>query len=259
MLKTINLRYREAFDYAASARQFKEQVQEGLERRLRAHLRDGEVLPGLAFFQELLGRLLEESGNGVLELDASYNNQMVGAAALRDERDRLATQLRTRLQQVRFLVDSSIGGNAAKTALRYRRLSYLKPSLLVAAARDLAVVLRDPKHSWEETEDGNTAVFAAAQKVATTLDTDADALEQVLQQLAPQSKAKQDEQGTKTAEVEAVADTNRRCKDALYGLYRLAGLDFHAERLRPKVRRRKAGDPDPTEPNPSPPAAVTVH
>lgn len=255
MLKTINLRYREAFDYAASARQFKEQVQLGLESRLRTLLRDGELLPDLVLFQELLGRLLEESGTGVLQLDESYTSHLVDAAALRQRRDQLASQLRQRLQQVRFVVDTSIGGPAAKSALRYRRLAPVKPTLLVAAARDLARVLRDPKHAWEET-DGKAAVFATAAKVAATLETEATALEQVLHQLQPQAKAQQDEQGNKKAEVEAVADTNKRCKDALFGLYRLAGLDYHAERLRPKVRRRSTGDPDPTEPNPSPPMAI---
>lgn len=255
MFRTTIKRHQEAIDFAATAREFKEQVQQGLEKRLRALLRDGETLPDVTLLQELLGRLLELSGNGVLQIDEIYTSRLVDAAALRGQRDQLAGQLRSRLQQVRFLVDKSIGGPAAKAALRDRRLSYVKPSLLVAAARDFARVLRDPKHAWQE-DDDKAVLYATAAKVATTLETEAGALEEVLLRLAPQSKANQNELGTKKAEVEAATETNKRCKDALYGLYRLAGLDFHAERLRPKVRRRQAGEPEPTEPGKSPPMAI---
>ena len=47
MFRTTIKRHQEAIDFAAAARQFKEQVQQGLERRLRALLRDDDTLEEL--------------------------------------------------------------------------------------------------------------------------------------------------------------------------------------------------------------------
>ena len=59
------------------------------------------------------------------------------------------------------------------------------------------------------------------------------ALEALLERLIQQARRNQNELGAKLAGVENAADLNRRCADFLFGLYRLAGLDFHADRLRP--------------------------
>ena len=256
MFKTTIMRQLEAIDVAASAREFKDLVQQGLETLLAGRLADGESLPDLRLLQELIGRLLDSNGNGVLAVDRRYTSQLVNAAALRARRNELVAKLRTRLRDVRYVLDRSLDGSAAKAALRDRRLSVVKPAVLVQGARDLVETLRDPELAWEEME-GNP-VFSSAATIATTVEAEANELEEVLMRLLPQKKANQKGLGAKVAGVEAAADINRRCAEALFGLYRLARLDFHAERLRPKARQRRIEAPDEVPPKAAPPPAALM-
>lgn len=246
MFRITNKRHLEAIDIAASARRFKDQVQEALAGMLAGKLREGESLPDLTFFQEVIGRLLEEGSTSVLEADRLHTDELSNAAELRAQRNELVSRLRDRVQEVRFRVDRLVDSATAKTALRDRRVSVVTPSLLVAGARDLAAFLRKPSQPWG---DGNV-VFGPAPEVAAMLEADAAQLDELLLRLAPQKKASQDQLAAKKAEVEAVTETNRRCVDALFGLYRLAGLDFHADRLRAKVRKRKLEEPEDQPPSP---------
>ena len=241
----------ESSEIAAAARQFKSDVQQGLESLLREELHDNESLPDLTFFQELIGRLLERNGNSLAQVDGRYSNELRSVALLRGERDELTEKLRLRMRDARYLLDSKVTEAAAKASLRERRFSGLKPQLLVGGARNLVAALRDPKLDLEQLSSDRTSPSAAALAVA--LETEANQLEQVLLLLTPQKKAKEAELGAKKAEVEAAAEKKIRCADALFGLYRLAGLDFHAERLRPKARSKKRGDEkmgDKAEPQP---------
>jgi hypothetical protein len=246
MFRVTNKKHLEAIDLAASARRFKDQVQEALAGKLAGLLREGESLPDITFFQEVIGRLLEDGSTSVLEVDRRHTDELANMAGLRVQRDQLVSRLRDRLQEVRFLVDRSVDPAIAKTALRDRRVSLVSPSLLVSGARDLATVLRNPDHAW----DGGNPVFGSATEVAAALEADAAQLEGLLLRLAPQKKASQDQLSAKKAEIDAVTESNRRCVDALFGLYRLAGLDFHADRLRAKVRKRKLEEPEEQPPSP---------
>lgn len=253
MFRITNKKHQEAIDIAASARRYKAQVQEGLAAKLIGLLQEGESLPDLAFFQEVIGRLLEKGSAGVLEVDRRHTEELTGTAGLRVQRNQLVARLRDRLQEVRFRVDRSVDKSVAKTALRERRVSAVTPNLLVSGARDLAILLRNPDHAW----DGN-GVFGPAAEVAAMLEADAAQLEGLLRRLAPQKEASQDELAAKKAEVAAVTEANRRCVDALFGLYRLAGLDVHANRLRAKVRRRKTEEPEETPPAPPDKALMRI-
>jgi hypothetical protein len=246
MFRITNKRHQEAIDLAASARQFKDQVQAALADKLAGKLREGESLPDLTFFQEVIGRVLEESSASIREVDRRHTDELASTAGLRAQRNQLVARLRARVRDVRYLVDRSVDPATAKTALRERRVSRVTADLLVAGARDLATVLRNPEHPWI----GDNAVFGTAPEVALMLETDAAQLEELLLRLAPQKKASQDQLSAKQDEIEAVTETNRRCVDALFGLYRLAGLDFHADRLRAKVRKRKLEEPEEQPPSP---------
>lgn len=251
MFRLTDQRHREAIDLAASARRFKDQVQEALAGKLAGKLREGELMPDFTFFQEVIGRLLEDGSTSIRDADRRHTEVLASTADLRAQRNQLVARLRNRVRDVRTLVDRrSIDAATAKAALRDRRVSRVTPDLLVSGARDLAAVLRNPEHTWD---DGNV-VFGSAAVVAATLEAEAGQLEELLSRLAPQKRASQDQLGAKKAEVEAVAESNRRCVDALFGLYRLAGLDFHADRLRAKVRRRKL-EPENDQP-PSPGTAL---
>lgn len=251
-----NNRHSEAIEFAASAREFKAQVQAAIAAVLEPLRREGESLPQLEELQELIARLLEESGGELLATDQLYTNKLVAAAALREERDALVTQLEIHMRDVRYLLDRSVGTAVAKATLRNRRLSNVKPSLLVAAARDLVKTLRDPQLALETLTD--KAIFADVAQMAAKIEEEANQLEEALLRLSPQKKASQNQLGAKVAGIDAAVEKNRRCADLLFGLYRMAGLDFHAERLRPKARRRKAKEPEKAEASPPPMALMRV-
>ena len=245
MFKTTAQRHLEAVDLAASARRFKDKVQQGLTAFLTPRLQDGETMPDLTFFQELLGRALESSGSGVLELDGRQTGELVNAAALRARRDELVAALRKQMGDVRYLLERSLEVGVFKATLRQRRLSKVKPLLLVTGARDLVKTLRDPQLAAQAA--GNP-VFASAEAIIPTLEADANELEAVLAQLSPQKKASEDELGAKVADLRRMAENNRRCGELLYGLLRVAGEDFHADRLRPKARKKKLEEPQKVTP-----------
>lgn len=251
MFRVPDKQHREAIEIAASARQFKVQVQEALAARLAGKLQEGESLPDLTVFQEAIGRLLEENSAQIRDAALRHTQELANTSGLRAQRNQLVAGLRARLRDVRYLVDRSVDPATAKTALRDRRVSRVAPDLLIAGARELAVILRNPSHPWI----GDNAVFGTAPEVAAMLETEAGQLEELLFRLAPQKKASQEQLGAKKAEIEAVTETNRRCFDVLFGLYRLAGLDFHADRLRAKARRRKLEEPEKSQP-PSPGTAL---
>jgi hypothetical protein len=251
MFRTTAQRQLEATAVAASARQFKEQVQQAFEILLAATLREGETMPDLRLFQELIGRVLDSSSTTVVETDGRYTSQLVSDAALRAQRNDLAQKLRQRMRDVRYLLSRSVDAGVFKAALRDRRLSKVIPVSLLQGARDLVAILRDPElaiGSADPTLAASAVTFAAA------LEADAASFEQVMAQLLPAKRAKQDQLETKVNDLREAAEINRRCAELLFGLYRVARLDYHAERLRPKNRRKRMEEP----PKDGPPEAVPM-
>lgn len=250
MFKSTVKAQMEATEIAASAREFREQVHNALAARLASRLREGETFPDLNLFQELLGRLLDSFGDQMREIDVRDTGGRVNTAALRAQRDELSARLRQQLRDVRYLVDRSIPSGAAKEALRDRRLSGAPAERLVQGARNLINTLRDPKLALDQLGEGG--VFTSVSTIAANLEAQTNELDALLVRLTPERKSSQNQLGSKVTEVQAVVASNQHCAEILYGLLRLAGLDFHAERLRPKARRKRALDPEKAPP----PAAV---
>lgn len=238
MFKTTARRKLEAIEVSAAARQFKVGVRQAIEALLAAELREGETMPDLDFFQELIGRRLDSSSSAMSEIDSRCTSQLVSLAALRVRRDELAGKLRERFRDVRYLLSRAALDGIFKAALPLRegRISKVKPLSLLQGARDLVVILRDPELAIGAADP---AWASAAAGFAAALEAEAGQLELVLAELSPQQKAKEGNLGAKVADLRAAVETNRRCAELLFGLYRVAGLDFHAERLRPRGKRKR--------------------
>jgi len=236
MFKTTERKKLEAAEVAASAHQFQGNVQEGLNSFFAAELLDGETVPDLRFLQELIGRKLGKNGNGLMVADDNHTRELVSGADLRRQRNQLSAELRVLMRDGRFLLDRAIGGAAAKAALRDRRVSKSTPASLAQGARQVAETLRDPKYAGS-----GSGLLSAAESVATTLEEAASQLEQVLGLLSPQKKSSQGSLEEKVRDIEAASRETQRCSELLFGLYRVAGLDFHADRVRPTSRRRRIG------------------
>ena len=230
MLKTPINHHLKAIDLAASAAEFAEQANVGFAQRFAPVLGPDEAPPDFLFAQELIARLLKAVSSNLKETGSAQTQQLVTTAALRDKRDRATSELRVLLRHARRLLDELLAPETARTVLRVRRVSNMKPGMLVQAARDVVAALRDPDLGLQNKP---SRVFDAA-GVAKRVEEKSEELAALLNRLAPQVRATQAELGAKVAEIEIAAETHRRCADFLYGLYRLAGLDFHADRLRSK-------------------------
>jgi hypothetical protein len=228
MFKTPTKHHQKAIDLAASASRFDQQVNDGLARRLAPVLENGETSPDFLFAQELVGRLLHAVGRNLKERDGAQTQQLVAASALRGERNRVAGELRELLRTARVMLDGVLDPATARTILPVRRVSNMRPDSLVKSGRDVVAALRNPNLGIE-VEPGS--VFDV-KGIAKTVEEKSEELATLLGQLAPQARNTQAELEAKLAEIDNAADTHRRCADFLYGLYRLAGLDFHAARLR---------------------------
>ena len=69
MFRTTAQRQQEATVVSASARRFKEQVQQAFAILFAPILREGETMPDLSLLQELIGRHLDSSSSAVVEID----------------------------------------------------------------------------------------------------------------------------------------------------------------------------------------------
>jgi hypothetical protein len=228
MFKTPTKHHQKAVDLAASAARFGQQANEGAARRFAAVLQPGEATPDFLFAQELVGRLLHAASGNLQRTDNAQTAQLVAAAALRSERNRVAGELRDLLRIARQLLDGVLDPATARTILPVRRVSNMRPDALVKSGLDVVAALRNPNLGIE-VEPGS--VFDV-KGIAKSVEEKSEELATLLGQLAPQARNTQAGLGAKLAEIDNAADTHRRCADFLYGLYRLAGLDFHAERLR---------------------------
>jgi len=250
MFQTIAKPFYEAKELAASAEEFKGKVQAGLEELVAGALRDGETAPDLVFFQEILGRLLLTGCDQLSAIDDSYTVSRMTSAQLRDKRDELRDRLRELMVPIRLMLDLQRSDSAVKAALRDRRFSSAKPADLVFSARNLVAILRDPKVGLEG-QEGPT--FKAASTLANTVEEVAAELTEVLNQLSPERRANQNSQGVKADEVDSAVTANRRCGNVLLALYRLCGLDYHADRLRQRVRVKRRSDEQGMVPSEVPP------
>lgn len=228
MFKTPIKHHQKAIDLAASATTFDEQVNDGLARRFAPVLEPGEASPDFLFAQELVGRLLHAASSNLQEKGSAQTSELVAAAALRAERNRAAGELREYLRIAREMLDGVLDPATARTILPVRRMSNMRPDSLVQYGRAVVAALLNPELAIE-VEPGS--VFDP-KGIAKSVEEKSEELAALLDQLAPQVRATQDRLGAKLAEIENASQTHRRCADFLYGLYRLAGLDFHADRLR---------------------------
>lgn len=237
--KTTVNKQREAVQLASSARQLAPEVAALVHQLLAEHLREGEVMPDVRLIQELVGRYLEASGAQLLEVDSRYTVDVRANQELLDRRESLVGILRERLRDIRFLADRHFGVERSKKLMPVRNLQKYSAHTLVQAGRQVVALLRDPQYALDQVT--STGLLANARVLSDALELECNELAQLLdKQLAGQKREKQSGLKVKLAEIKAATEAARRSADFLAGIYRLVGLDFDAQRLRPTVRRKKA-------------------
>lgn len=227
----------------AGAHQMAESVAVDLKARFAELLEPGESSPDWALLQRLTGRLIGRSHQKLIELDHQLEVGRTTNKKLRDERSTLANSLRAELRAARFLLDETFGKDLSGDLFRWRRLARLNARSMVLLARETAVSLRTPQLARGKRADEVTqSSLGSAEQVATALEAKATALENHLDQLEPSQKQEVFEVGRKEQEWQEAHRSRLAAQNLLFGLYKAAGHDHLASRLRPKVRVRSASD-----------------
>lgn len=224
---------------ASAAKKSAAAVAAGLNARLAAQL-EGVTPPGFdwALMLDKLGDFLLHNGNVLVVRDEELRLSQRLERQLRDRRDQVVEQIRKQLRGVRFLLDQAFGMERASAIFPARRVvSSLDPRNLLRVSKDLIAVLEGSGIVWPTVDEVGHAATPA--QLLTALRQTVAVLETTLEELRPEKRGAQFALGTRQMDLEASIDALQRGADCLFGLFRLGGFDFAAERLRPRRRRGK--------------------
>ena len=240
---SLSVRLQEvASELAGSAFRLAAEVSAAVQQKLAPMLEEGESMPDLGLVQQLVGRYLKSQGLKAVAAEVRHKKARVqsrNVAALRKE---LMAKLRARLRDVRYLLDRQFGPEASRRLIEER--NFTQPNLrdLIKLARQALEILRDPNNSWNAIAAGGLDFSSAG--LADAMEVEIQQLQEILDgESKTQKRDRQIEQRLKGEELSLVNKDNVAGASFLAGLYVFAGLPFHAQRLRIKVRRR-GGEPE---------------
>ena len=226
---------------ASAAKKNADAVSAALNARLASHFQKAN-LPEIDWkpILEVVGQFMLDSGKTLLERDGDLQLRRRLERQLRDRRDLAAEQIRKQLRGVRFLIDQAFGKEKARLLFPARaELSNLDPRNLLRVAKEIIELLQGSGIVWPTVEQLGYAP-PPAQLIA-ALEQSIPALDLALDDLRPEKRGAEFALGTRQMDLDLTVDAMQRGGDCLYGLFRFAGFDFAADRLRPR-RRRKAKD-----------------
>ncbi len=229
------------------------EVAAGLLERLTVNSANPSPVDWKAALETLAQSLLETSASLAAQ-DSDYQIQILLEKQARERRDRVIEKLRNQLRGARFLLDQAFGKEKASGFFPDRAdVARTPPRNLARLGRSIAQVLKGTEIEWPVLE-GETHIPKPLE-LAASLEASAIDLEAVEAALAPEQSRSVFSRGNKKTEYEATRKAVTNTTMALAGLFRTAGFDYAAERLRPP---RKGGKAPATEtPSPAtPPAAA---
>lgn len=208
-----------------------------LSEQFDVYLEEGEKAIDWVLLQKLISRMLASKGRRLDEVDQSLELERTNSKSLRAERDRLVVEMRRELRAARFLLDEKFDRDLATGIFRRRELSRVTPLALVRLARETAESLRAP--GLQVSRQLDPGAFPEPANLADVLDRRAQALDVQLELLAPKRKRETFGVGEKDQEWQEAMTARMRGQDMLFGLYRGAGYDHLAARLRAKRRKKE--------------------
>ncbi len=195
-----------------------------------------------------LGQFLVDSGESLVEKDLELQQQRHVENQLRFDRDEASLQIRAQLRSLRFLLDEAFGKEKARRMLPTRTdLQRINAKVLLGVAQEAANLLRNPAYTWPDLS--GLPHLANPAQILASLEVAIPKLRAAVSELRPEQRGAQHALGKKNRELESTIEAMQRGADFIYGLFRLAGFDDEADRLRPRRRRAKASTEE------TPPAA----
>ena len=212
-----------------------DQVASRLEQHFAAKLRADQPQPDWKAVLDTLAQTLRETSAQLGEQDAEYQSQLAIEKQLRDRRNLAMEKLRNQLRGARFLFDQTFGKEKASSYFPLRSdLSRVVPRNLLPLARSLSRLLRGTGVSWPELGDEHHVPKPL--ELAASLDASAIELEASLEALGPERQGSNFLRGTKYADYAATAKAVSSTAAALGGLFRVAGFEYAAKKLRGRPR-----------------------
>ncbi len=225
---------------SAGAAAMAEEVGTMLAEHFAPYLEEGEKAVDWVLAQHLIGRLLAKKSQDLDELDQRLEVERAANKSLRAEREHVATELRRELRSARLLLDESFGRDLPSAIFARRKISQVTPGPLVRLARETAAALRSPEVSPMRSLTGGG--LSRAGNPGRSSRPPGPGAGATARARGAEAQAVTFGVGEKIQRWQEANTRRMRVQDLLFGIYRGAGYDHLAARLRPKRARRAAAE-----------------
>ena len=245
MLRTITHPLRLLRDIASGVLAIAGIAASVLDPKLHSYLREGEKLEGVEMFQIAIVRWLEDDREQLERLEKGQRNALRELKKLTLRRADEEKDLYGKLLRIRQTFEDAFGQGMAVVYLGLDPgMAAVEPLVLRRYARDAMEVLSNPTFAtpppvvegiWE-------SPLQYAQQIRTSL----EPFEATLDEIAAQKKEAEKVRRVRTELLGRVKPRLKWSGRLFEALYHLAGLGYHADRLRSPVGTRSE-EPDPAE------------
>ena len=199
---------------------------------LSPFLEEGEKMPDVQLFTELIGRWVASTASRMTAADEAHIHELSDDDPVRERRDTAQEALSSELVDLREWMTGLFGARAVRS-LGFAADTPRDPAALVRFAGEVSRSLRDKAFPAPR----RAGVTWSAAKEAGKIDKLGQALEQAIADVAREVREAQGTLADKNAALGAYDDAFARASNGLEGLFLLAGETELAGRVRPSTRR----------------------
>ncbi len=243
MFTTVTQQLKRALSAAKSVLAIAGTAAAVLDPKLQAYLEEGEQLDGMKPLQLTLVRWIEDDQNRLEEHEAVQRSASRQLKRLRLHRDEQQATLYNKLLRIRKTFDDAFGQGLAAIYLGLGpRLRDIEPLAFRRQARETIAILSDPELATPEPEIAG--IWENPAKYAAQIQESLTPFQAALDEIESQKREVEKAQKAKTDLLAELGDRLTWSIRLFEAIYRLAGLGFHADRLRvTSVSRPSPGEP----------------
>ena len=205
--------------------------------KLIPYLGEGRTITSTADVGEAISGWISHQAFVVENAERLHLGELRTLSKLRDERDKVKKLLYQKVLKVRTTIEGTFGtGKSSQFVGLDAGLSNVEPMVLKRYARPAYLILSNP--DFEPPETGLPGAAVDPREAAADLLPTLERFEQILKEMDNQSRVVEDALKVKTQELEELHTVTTGGSKVLEGLYKLAGEEFHSERLRRSTRTR---------------------
>ena len=197
-----------------------------------------------------LGNSIDVEFERLQAADWAHLAELANDRKLRRVRDKATAEVHRTLVNITGTVDGTHGEGTAEEVLGLGTGLRKEPELMFEAASLAAVRLADTEFRFPEDEENLDGVDVDREELLTQISGPLARLDDALRGLTDEEKKSVATLAAKELAIERFDKTYSRNANILQALLGFAGMDKQAERIRPKVRKRKASESEPPEDDP---------